>query len=190
MFIVDTLSRTYLNETVEDLQDLNDDIEVMVHSFLQEVPASPEKLTQLRDETARDEALQTLKKQIAEGFPTHRKALKPILASYWNIRNELSEADGLLFKGRQLIIHKAMQSNVLDLIHESHLGIEKCKARARSLVYWPGMSRDIHDTVATCKICLTHRHKNQKEPMLPHAIPDRPWQKLHLMYLNTKENRT
>lgn len=178
MFIADTLSRAYLNETVEDLQDLNDDIKVMVHSFIQEIPASPEKLTQLRDETVRDEALQMLKKQIAEGFPTHRKVLKPILAPYWNIRNELSEADGLLFKGRQLIIPKAMRSNVLDLIHESHLGIEKCKACARAIVYWPGMSRDIHDTVATCKTCLTHRHKNQKELMIPHTIPDHPWQKL------------
>ena len=40
------------------------------------------------------------------------------------------------------------------------------------------MSRDIQDTVAKCSICLTHRHDNQKEPMIPHAIPDRPWQKL------------
>lgn len=116
--------------------------------------------------------------QLAEGFPMHRKVLKPILAPYWNIRNELSEADGLLFKGRQLIIPKAMRSNVLDLIHESHLGIEKCKACARAIVYWPGMSRDIHDTVAMCKTCLTHRHKNQKELMIPHTIPDHPWQKL------------
>ena len=40
------------------------------------------------------------------------------------------------------------------------------------------MSRDIHDTVAKCSICLTHRHNNQKEPMIPHAIPDPSWQKL------------
>ena len=72
-----------------------------------------------------------------------------------------------------------MQSSTLDLINESHLRIKKCKARARAnIVYWPGMSHDIHDTVAKCSICLTHRHNNQKEPMIPHAIPDRPWQKL------------
>ena len=123
MFIAYTLSRAYPNETVEDIP-LNDDIEVMVHSFIQEIPASPEKLKQLKEETAKDEALQALKTQIAEGFPTHRKALKPILTPYWNIRNELSEADGLLFKGRQLIIPKTMQSSTLDLIHESHLEIE------------------------------------------------------------------
>ena len=172
------LSRAYLKETVEDQLDLNEDIEVMVHSFIQEIPASPERLEQLKEETAIDETLQALKAQIAEGFPTHRKALKPILALYWNIRNELSEAEGLLFKGRQLIIPRSMQSSILNLIHESHLGIEKCKARARSIVYWPGMSRDIHDTVAKCATYLMHRHKNQKEPMIPHAIPARPWQKL------------
>ena len=60
MFIVDTLSRTYLNETVEDVP-LNDDIEVMVHSFIQEIPANPEKLKQLKEETAKDEALQARK---------------------------------------------------------------------------------------------------------------------------------
>ena len=108
----------------------------------------------------------------------HRKAFKPILTPYWNIRNKLSEAHNLLFKGRQLIIPKNMQGSTLDLIQESHLGIEKCKACARAIVYWPGMSREIHDTVAKCSICLTHRHNNQKEPMIPHAIPDRPWQKL------------
>ena len=40
------------------------------------------------------------------------------------------------------------------------------------------MSRDIHDTVAKCATRLTHRHKNQKEPKIPHTIPARPWQKL------------
>ena len=48
MFIADTLPRVYLNEAVEDIP-LNDDIEVMVHSFIQEIPASPEKLIQLKE---------------------------------------------------------------------------------------------------------------------------------------------
>ena len=95
-------------------------------------PSKPRKVNTAERKTAKDEALQALKTQIAEGFPTHRKALKPILIPHWNIRNELSEADGLLFKGRQLIIPKTMQSSTLDLIHD-HLGIEKCKASARAV---------------------------------------------------------
>ena len=164
MYIADTLSRAYLNKTVEGPQDLKDDIKVMIHSFIKEIPASPEKLAELKDETAKDETLQALKAQIKEGFPTHRKALRPILSPYWNVRDKLSEANSLLFQGRLLLIPKAMQNSILEMIHESHLGIEKCKARARAIVYWPGMSRNIRDAVVKCPTCLTYRHKNQKEP--------------------------
>lgn len=64
MFIADTQSRAYLNETVEDIP-LNDDIEVMAHRVIQEIPASPEKSKQMKEETAKDEALQVLKTEIA-----------------------------------------------------------------------------------------------------------------------------
>ena len=69
-----------------------------------------------------------------------------------------------------------MRNSVQEMIHESPLGMEKCKARARAIVHWPGMTRDVHDTVAYCTTYLIHR--NQKEPIIPHAIPDRPLQKL------------
>ena len=36
---------------------------------------------------------------------------------------------------------------MLDLIHESHLGIEKCKAHARKLLYW---------SVATIESLISH----------------------------------
>ena len=67
---------------------------------------------------------------------------------------------------------------MLNIIHESHLGIAKCKARARTVIYWPGMSIDIERLISKCDVCLTHRSKNCKEPMQPHPIPGRPLQKL------------
>ena len=71
-----------------------------------------------------------------------------------------------------------MRPDVLNCIHESHLGIEKCKSRARAIVYWPGMSAAIERIVAKCSICLKHQRENQKEPLLPREVPQRPWQKL------------
>ena len=55
--------------------------------------------------------------------------------------------------------------------------MEKCKSRARAVVYWPWMSADIENMVAKCSICLKYRNQNQKEPLMPHETPDRPWQK-------------
>ncbi|KAK3732551.1 hypothetical protein QZH41_017842, partial [Actinostola sp. cb2023] len=54
--------------------------------------------------------------------------------------------------------------------------IERSKQRARELVFWPGMSKQIEDTVANCSICQELRNSNTKEPMIPHEIPQYPWQ--------------
>ena len=37
---------------------------------------------------------------------------------------------------------------MLKLIHESHFGVEKCKSRARELLYWPRISSDIESIVS------------------------------------------
>ena len=68
---------------------------------------------------------------------------------------------------------------MLKLIHESHLGIVKCKARARQFMYWPGMVSQIQDTVEKCEICaLNNKKANHKEPMIPSHLPNRPSSKI------------
>jgi hypothetical protein len=115
---------------------------------------------------------------MVQGWPDRKHEIPQNLAKYWNIRHELSEAEGLIFKDHQLVIPTAMTSNMLNLIHESHLWIEKCKARARAILFWPGMSKDIYEKLSKCATCTTYRRRNQKEPMIAHPIPERPWQKL------------
>jgi hypothetical protein len=71
------LSRASLNtsDTDEAISnaDLNDDIEVMIHSFIANLPTSKERLTQLKQMTAEDESLQQLKTLIKNGWPIHRQ---------------------------------------------------------------------------------------------------------------------
>ena len=71
-----------------------------------------------------------------------------------------------------------MRQDVLNCIHESHLGIEQCNSRARAVVYWPGMCAAIERMVTMCSVRLKYQRANQKEPLLPHEVPQRPWQKL------------
>ena len=67
---------------------------------------------------------------------------------------------------------------MLQLIHESHQGADKCKTRGRTFLYWPGMSQDIETIVGRCHICLKLRARNPKEPLIPHDVPERPRQKV------------
>ena len=65
---------------------------------------------------------------------------------------------------------------MLAKIHTSHLGIVKCKQRAKDVLFWPGMARDIEELVSNCDICLRYQPSNPKEPMLSSEVPTRPWE--------------
>ena len=73
---------------------------------------------------------------------------------------------------------KKMRGEMLNRIHEGHLGVVKCKNRARESMFWPGITSQIEDIVSACTTCLHHRDEQAKEPMMSHEIPDRPWQKV------------
>ena len=57
-----------------------------------------------------------------------------------------------------------------------HLGREKCKHRARQVVFWPQMNQDIDNIVSNCEICQKYQHKELKEPLKPYPVATRPWQ--------------
>ena len=72
-----------------------------------------------------------------------------------------------------------MRPEMLKNIHSSHLGIEKCKRRARDILYWPGMTAQIEDIVLNCMYnMLQISENNTKEPLLSHDPPHRPWTKV------------
>ena len=64
---------------------------------------------------------------------------------------------------------------MLAVIRGTHLGIVKCKQRAREALYWPGMSAQIKEKVKDCTICHDYALAQQKEPLIPSAISDVPW---------------
>ena len=67
---------------------------------------------------------------------------------------------------------------MLKKIHEGHLGIELCRRRAKSSIYWPGMSKDIETEVQKCATCQKYKNKQQKETLISHEIPQKPYTKV------------
>jgi transposase InsO family protein len=177
MYIADTLSRAYLNNDY-DVSDEQVCCDMRIHSVTASIPASPEKLETIREATKTDQSFTKLRNYVHYGWPTHKSSLPLDLQPYWAIRDEIHEEDGILFVGEKLIVPVSQRREILEKLHESHLGMDKCKARARDSLYWPNMTKDIEDMVARCATCATYKRKNQKEPLMPHSVPDRPWSKL------------
>ena len=77
-----------------------------------------------------------------------------------------------------------MRLQILDCIHTGHLGITKCRPRARTSVWWPGLSKQIE---AQCVTCAKGR-PTPKDPLMPDSFPSRPWERIatDLFELNGK----
>ncbi|CAC5421204.1 unnamed protein product [Mytilus coruscus] len=91
--------------------------------------------------------------------------------------NFQSSMDYCTIQTKQLY-QKRYKNEMLDKKHESHLGIVKCKSRARDVLFLIGMGQDIEDKVKACGLFAQHQSLNAKEPMLMPEIPERPWSKL------------
>uniref|UniRef100_A0A8C6NRG0 Gypsy retrotransposon integrase-like protein 1 n=1 Tax=Nothobranchius furzeri TaxID=105023 RepID=A0A8C6NRG0_NOTFU len=122
--------------------------------------------------------MQLLKDRIMKGWPGERSAVHKDVLAYWTFRDEITFTSGLVFKGAKIIVPKQLRQEMLEKIHESHLGMIKCKERARDILYWPNMSTHIEKMVSQCAACNENRNSNPKEPLLSHPIPTRPWEKV------------
>ena len=178
MFIADALSRAHL-ETTNTNQGIPDaETEMQIHLLVANLPISEQKLKEFQEATRADQSLQTVAQLTKQGWPDHKNKVPADAKPYWSFKEEIHEADGILFKSHKMIVPERLRPEMLKRIHESHLGIEKSKRRARDILYWPNMNAQITDVIAKCSSCLKHRKNNTKEPLIQHEVPDRPWQKI------------
>lgn len=91
---------------------------------------------------------------IQSGFPTLQETPAEI-RGYHSIQSHLMVCDGVAtYKGRT-IIPTCLRKACLSALHAAHQGTAAMIARADISIYWPGITRDIADTRASCAQCHT-----------------------------------
>ena len=100
-----------------------------------------------------------------------------VLRPYWQVQNGLTIQNGLLLKGVRLVIPTYMRLAMLDKLHEGHHGVVRCRSRAQSSVWWPGLSRQLEELLRSCTACAVERC-NPSEPKIASDTVLKPWQKV------------
>ena len=63
-----------------------------------------------------------------------------------------------------------------NILRYGHQGIEKTRLRVRESVFWPNINKDIEQRTKSCPICQEHQPAQSPETLLPHAVPNHPWE--------------
>ena len=103
---------------------------IEVGTITSTLPVTPAKLVEIRDETSKDEKLCHLKDVVYHGWPELFQDCPHDLKDYWNYREDLSLENGLVLKGHRLIVPESLRTQMLSLVHQGHMGTEKCVLRA------------------------------------------------------------
>ena len=174
MYLADTLSRAYLPEVnvCESIQKL----EEVDHTSTLAIPA--DRIERLKQASSEDPVLDVLRLTVLKGWPETKSEVPESIHAYYDIRDELTVQDSLIFKGQRLVIPVALRKEMIELVHTTHIGVEGCLRRARETMYWPRMSTELKEYISKCDVCASHRVMQGKEPLQQHRFAARPWSKV------------
>ena len=135
-----------------------------------------------------DVQLQQLKTFIIAGWPHTKDELHTNIRPYMPYRDELVVIDGVILKGRCIIIPDSLKQQVLTQLHTNHTGIEKTKLLVCESVFWHNINANIKAYIKLCATCLEFQQTQPKEKIMHHNILLRPWDVIgtDIFYLKNK----
>nr|CAI5836808.1 unnamed protein product [Callosobruchus analis] len=59
-------------------------------------------------------------------------------------------------------VHTVLRTQILELIHEDHIGIVRTKMLARSTLWWPNVNADIENMINGCQVCQQSQNNQER----------------------------
>lgn len=140
LIAADTLSRhpAVITPQLRSVE-LTDDVEALKKSTREVWPMSHSQLSEVVKNTKADPKLQEILRYVKQGWPKYSSKIPEHAKSYYAVRDKLSVYHDLLTDGDRIVISSNMRSEVKRKLHEGHMGIVKCRERAKQSVWWPGI---------------------------------------------------
>lgn len=140
----------------------------------------------LRLATSKDETLNSLIHHIDKGFPTQRSQLDMRLSAFWSIRDALHVQEGVVLYNDRAIIPSSLRASAISILHSAHQGIAAMESRARRILYWPGITKDIRLARESCIECCRNAPSQPAMPSTEPRIPSTPFDAIVADFFETQ----
>ena len=141
---------------------------------LQQIETLPMTAKEVAAATRADQILSKLLKHLCCGWPSE------IPDDLSQRKEGLSLEGDCIMSGYRVIIPTKLRPRVLEELHESHPGVVRMKALARSHVWWPGIDKEIEEKARSCTACQSTKNSPAKAPLHPWSWASAPWERIHV----------
>ena len=176
----DALSRLPSGEDPAfDNEEGEEDVDVVCAIHALESQLKPADSMLMKTASMKDPTLARVMRYIREGWPYKLDNNDPA-EKFRKLSELLSSSHGCLLYGSRLVIPSSIRQQILEILHTSHLGMQRMKQLARTAVYWPGIDNDIVALCRSCVTCAEHQNAPPKSPVHPWILPEKLWSRLHI----------
>jgi hypothetical protein len=140
------------------------------------------KLEDIREETKNDNLLSQV---YAALMGINKVSQSQVEIKYFlNRIEQFSCNDGCVYYGNRVVIPDSLKNNVLNILHDTHVGMVRMKMLARSYLWWRGIDLDIENFVKSCTTCAQTQNftKNVKESSWIDS--SYPYERIHIDFCN------
>ena len=130
----------------------------------------------VKDETIRDPYMARLADVITNGFPAASSHLPPQLQPYWQYRDKLSIVDQVILFNERIVIPPSLSPEICANLHSAHQGTTGMSERARTTVFWPGLTLSIQKARDNCNTCWEIAPSQSNLPPKEPVIPSSPFE--------------
>ena len=163
----------------DDSLDLSSETEIAESGLMASIRHDAHELENilwslLAQETTTDASLSHLLKLIEQGV-TNFDRTDPALSNLWPICKSVYSYEGVLLYQDRVVVPSSLRQ-ILKHLHAAHQGTSAMERRARTIVFWPGMSKDIHETREGCTDCNRNAPSQAATLTLPSSPPSTPFE--------------
>ena len=126
----------------------------------------------LKTESSADQTTRDFFQLMTEGAPEERSQWPVHLWEFHVVREALTVEGSMVSLKERLLVPRKLRTEVLDILHAAHNGTSGMEARARELVWWPGIKEDITQRQTACRKCIEAAPSQPAPPPVKPPQPD------------------